>query len=309
MTNDQERIRNRVYGKHQPVAQKRITLQNLYQHIRLTPRDKAVLLSLYYHRCMTSKQIAEIHFAYNEKGEPNNQSEVIARRRLRLMYNAQLIKRYFFDAPQGQGTVPQHVVLSGLGARVVAGMLAQPFSEISWKHEFSVVTGNNLPYLAHSIGITDFYIYLLRSARAYGHEVKEYMTEQHIRHEIPKAKGRGKYIVQPDAYGQYWLDNNTYLHFFLEWDNGTMTVNQFMKKYERYLAFYASKELETNYGEIPPYILVVTPNDDRAIRLRNAMYLNRNMPMTWLFTSRERVAEQFLGKVWLGAEEKPISLL
>lgn len=307
---DIEKIRSRVYRKYAPVDRpKRITLKNLYEHITLRPRDKQVLLSLYYHRCMTSKQIAEIHFAYDEHGKPNSQAEVIARRRLRKMYEAQLVKRYFFDAPQGQGTVPGHYVLTGLGARVVAGMLNQPLSEISWKHEFSVITASKLPYLAHSIGITDFYIYLLRSARAHGHKVREFITEQHVRHEVPKLKGRGKYIVQPDAYGQYWLDDVTYVHFFLEWDNGTMTPNQFRKKYNRYLAFYASKELEENYGEIPPYILVVTPDDERAIRLRNTMYLNRKMPMVWLFTSKERVKDNFLGKIWLGAEEKPISLL
>jgi hypothetical protein len=114
--------------------------------------------------------------------------------------------------------------------------------------------------------------------------------------------------VNPDAYGQYWYTQEDGVHFFLEWDNGTMSPQVFQKKHQRYSAYYASGEYEPIYREFP-LILTVAPTKDRAMGLRNAIYGIDNTDLQWLFASRDEAEKDPVGRIWYGKDEKPVSLI
>lgn len=279
-----------------------ISLQDILRKPILTPRDKRVLLSIYYHRCLTANQIAEMHFRFGKSGE-NTQAPLIARRRLRKMFDYKLIDRFFVDMPEGEGSSPQHVVLDQLGARVVAGLLNVNVEDLDWRYDMNEV---RLPYLSHMVAVNDFYLYLLRVARKHGHNFETYLVENHVRHEFKYDNGLVKF--NPDAYGRYFVTPSEGFHFFLEWDNGTMTLQTFKKKLYRYHAFYETGEFEKYYGESFPMVLVVAPSEERAISLRNAIY-TEGTPLRWLFTTAELAEANPLGVIWLGEEQTPVSLI
>lgn len=280
-----------------------ISVPEVLQKASLTPRDKDMLLSLYYQRCLTTRQIAEIHYKYNYKGQINHQADLIARRRIRKLFDNHIIDRFFIDVGN-EGSSQGHIVLDELGAKVVAGMLNMPLGEISWTYEMNEA---RLPYLKHMIETNNFYIYLLNKARELGHTVTGFRTENHCRHSF-KFWGE-RMICNPDAYGQYWFSEDEGFHFFLEWDNGTMTPQVFQRKHKRYSAFYASGTYEPIYGEFP-YILTVAPTLERALQLRDAIYGVDNTDLQWLFASSSDVEADPLGGIWYGkAEKKPVALL
>jgi hypothetical protein len=276
-------------------------LQDVLQKPILTARDKEVLLSIYYHRCLTTEQVAEIHFRYDSKGKFNNQASIIARRRLRKLFDYALVDRFFVDVGDGQGSSQAHIMLDSLGAKVVAGLLNLKPSEVDWKYEMNEA---RLPYLSHMISINDFYLYTLKSAREMGHEASHYRTENHVRHEF--SYWGGKVIFNPDAYGQYWMGDEG-RHYFLEWDNGTMSPTTFQKKHQRYTAFYDSDEYK-KYYETFPMILTVTTSWDRAASLARMIGEVDNTDKVWLFASEADVKANGVGTIWIDKRGKPASL-
>lgn len=307
MTTDKEKARHitsrRISKFKRKDGDAEITAtEALQKKASLTRRDKDMLLSLYYQRCLTTRQIAEMHYRYNYNGQENNQAELIARRRIRKLFDNHIVDRFFIDVGN-EGSSQGHIVLDELGAKVVAGMLNQPLSEISWTYEMNEA---RLPYLKHMVDTNNFYLYLLRAARAQGHEVSDFRTENHCRH-VFKFWGETM-ICNPDAYGQYWFNEEDGFHFFLEWDNGTMTPQVFQRKHKRYSAFYGSGIYASTYGEFP-LILTVAPTEARALQLRDCIYGIDNTDLQWLFTSKDQVEADPLGCIWYGKEKKPVALL
>lgn len=280
-----------------------IHLQDILQKPVLTKRDKEVLLAVYFHRCLTTEQLAEMFFKYDGKGRMNNQASLIARRRLRKMFDYCLIDRFFIDVGENNGSSQAHIVLDTLGAKVVAGLLNMPLNELQWRYEMNET---RLPYLGHMIKINDFYVRLLRKAREAGHEVTWFHTENHVRHEFRYWNER--VIFNPDAYGQYWMGDEGF-HYFLEMDNGTMTPGVFQKKHQRYTAFYASEEYSKHYENFP-LVLTVTTTWERAEQLRRVIEKVDDTDVEWYFTSEECFNTDPLGRIWLGKEkEEPVKIV
>jgi len=303
----QRRIRGRKLSRYRRVDEdKTITLEDIYKNRVLTAKDKEILLALYYHRCLTSNQLAEMFYLYRKDGKKNlmRSAQESIRRRLRKLFDWKVIERFFPPAPENEGSMPQHVVLDTLGANIVAGLLGTTIKKLDWRYE---MTETKLPYLDHMVEVNDFYIYLLRAARENGHKVKNFRVENHNRHEF-KINNYKKVILQPDAYGQYWIDDDTGFHFFLEWDRGTMTPQQFSGKYNRYYNFLISDECKRIYGNMPPVVLTVTPDAERAYELYRTIYAV-NTEINWLFAPKPLVETKILEQIWIGKEGTPVSLL
>lgn len=266
--------------ERRPLGDPNTFLRELAQKPIMTERDKQVLLSIYHHRCLTTEQITEMHFRYRDDGGENNQAAVVARRRLRKLFDYQLIERFFVDVGRNCGSSQAHVMLDQLGAKVVAGLMNCTLTELNWRPEQNEC---RLPFLQHMIEVNDFYIQVLRSAKAAGHELGEFATE--VRHEFKYWGSR--IVVNPDAYGQYFMGEEGF-HFFLEWDRDTMSVPMFQKKQKRYAAFYASDEYKKLY-ETFPIILTITPSRDRAAQLREAIMRVNETDIIWLFVDKERL--------------------
>lgn len=270
--------------------------------ISLTEREKQVIMALYYHRCLTTRQLAEMFYFQGADGTENSQREVIARRSLRKLFNAEYIDRFYIDVGTG-GTSQGHIVLDKKGAHLVAALLNVPYRSLKWEYEMNEV---RLPYLEHLVNINDVYIDFLRATRANGHELGEFRTEQHCKHSF--QFWGNQIICNPDAYGQYWYSKDEGFHYFLELDNGTMTLPVFQKKQRRYAGFYASQSYKGIYDEFP-YILTVTTTKERAYQLRDIIYAIDNTDLKWLFTTKEQLASNPLGEIWVGEAQRTISLL
>lgn len=278
-------------------------MEDILQKPVLTKRDKEVLLAVYYHRCLTTEQITEMFFRYDNSGKPNSQASVIARRRLRKMFDYCLIDRFFIDVGENNGSSQAHIVLDSLGGKVVAGMLNLPVKELQWRYEMNEA---RLPYLEHMVKINDCYLALLKNARKAHHEVTQYIAENHVRHEFKYWNQR--VVFNPDAYGQYWNGDEGF-HFFLEFDNGTMTPTTFGRKHQRYTAFYASEEYTKHYENFP-LVLTVTTSPERAEQLRGIIQKIDETDVEWLFTDEQSFHRDPLGAIWLSKdEEKPVTLL
>lgn len=289
--------------KRKPLGDTDTHLQDILQKPVLTRRDKEALLAVYFHRCLTTEQLAEMFFKYDSHGNVNNQASLIARRRLRKMFDYCLVDRFFIDVGENNGSSQAHIVLDTLGAKIVAGLLNIPLGDIQWRYEMNET---RLPYLEHMIKINDCYISLLRKARNENHEITLFQTENHVRHEFKYWNQR--VVFNPDAYGQYWIGDDGF-HFFLELDNGTMTPGVFQKKHQRYTAFYASEEYSKHYENFP-IILTVTTTWERAIQLRKVIQQVDDTDMEWYFTSEDLFEANPLGVIWLGKEENyPVTFL
>lgn len=286
----------RRWGEHD------MHLHDVLQKPVMTARDKEVLMSIYYHRCLTTEQIADIHFRHDASGKENSQANLIARRRLRKLFDYALIDRFFIDVGENMGSSQAHVTLDSLGAKVVAGLLNIEPSEVNWRYEMNEA---RLPYLGHMIAINHVYIALLKSARELGHECTDFKTENHVRHEF-EHWGQ-KMVFNPDAYGQYWMDKEGF-HFFLELDNGTMSIPTFQKKHQRYMSFYESGKYRAQY-ETFPFILTVTTTHDRARQLARSIGSADNTDATWLFASEEDLRSNGVGTIWIDKQGKPASLI
>lgn len=271
---------------------------------QLTQRDKDVLLSLYYQRCLTTEQITEIHFRYRQDGggAENSQAFIMARRRLRKMFDHRLIDRFFVDVGEQNGSSQAHVILDKFGAQVVAGMLECTIDDLNWRYDMNEA---RLPFLQHVIEVNNLFICMLRTSRQYGHQITDYQTENMTRFEF-KHDGR-RVVLNPDAYGRYYTPQ-TGFHFFAEVDRGTESIQQFCSKQRRYASFYASGEYQ-KYYETFPLVLVVTTVWERAVELRNAIYSIDETDIQWLFTSNDLVQQNILGEIWIGKANEPAGLI
>jgi hypothetical protein len=132
-----------------------------------------------------------------------------------------------------------------------------------------------------------------------------FRTENHIRHEF--MHWGEKKIFNPDAYGQYFEGDEGF-HFFLEWDNDTMTAGTFQKKHQKYSAFYDSGEYRKGYENFP-VVLTVTPTVHRADVLRKVVKSADATDMIWLFTSEDRIRDNVLGNIWVNTKGEAASLM
>lgn len=288
--------------ERKPLGDPNTFIRELSRKPILTPRDKEVLLSIYHHKCLTTSQITEMHFK-QRKSDPtteNQQAAVVARRRLRKLFDYQLIDHFFVDVGKGNGSSQAHIMLDHLGAKVVAGLLNCKVPELNWRYEMNEY---RLPYVQHMIDVNDFYLQLLRNAREHGHEVGDFRTENLTRHEF--VHWGSKVVFNPDAYGQYFTGSDG-IHFFLEWDRDTMSIPVFQKKQQRYAAYYASDEYKKLYDTFP-LVLTVAPSWDRALKLRNCIYAVDETDIVWLFPSRELFDKAgLLSPIWIGKDDQTV---
>lgn len=289
-----------IISRKIPKYERKITPNQ--KKINLTNREKQVLIALYYHRCLTTRQLAEMFYFYGVDDSINKQREVIARRSLRKLFNAEYIDRFYVDVGTG-GTSQGHIVLDSKGAHLVAALLGVSYRSLKWEYQMNEV---RLPYLEHLVDINDVYIDFLRAARENRHETGEFRTEQHCKHTF--QYWGSQVICNPDAYGQYWYSESEGFHYFLELDNGSMTLPVFQKKQRRYTAFYASQNYKGIYDEFP-YILTVTTSKERMYQLRDVIYAIDNTDLKWLFTTKEEISKEPLGTIWIGREKTPLSLI
>ena len=225
----------------------------------LTERDKEVLKFIYYHRFVSTSQIASIHFKYKDNGELQKYPLSITRRRLKRYREEDLIKSFYTSNTDMIHSIDER------GVMIVASILGTVFNKLYYSPRDDLIS---IGVANHSLALNDLYISLLDEAEALGGNIMEYTVESLNRKSFNYRNKN--YILQPDAYLLYKPNKkkNIAYPFFIEMDLDTQAPKAYATKVERYESYYDSNEFQKQYKTFPK-IVTLTTTKVRRDRLRD----------------------------------------
>lgn len=250
----------------------------------LRKRDKEMLITLYNNRFMSTDQIAELFYKYDEEGNENKLRLDIARRRLRKMKDKDnlLVLEYVPYANECKV-----YALAEKGVIMVCSWLNRKYESFTSKNDML-----QIGLVEHSLEINDIYIKLLKLCEKYNYEMLTFLVERHNRRTV-KTNGHSA-TFQPDVFmilrHKVTKKGKAY---YIELDRGTEAPKKFAQKVISYEAFYRADVLQEDWNNqnIRPDILVLVDNINRAERLQSAI----KSSLKWLFIEKENIEIIFRG--------------
>jgi hypothetical protein len=241
-----------------------------YAH-RLTERDFEILVQLYEHRVLTTRQIYELHFDTYTR----------ASKRMLQLYRLGLVERFRPHTPTG--SAPWHYTLDEPGARLVAARQEIDFKDFTFKKAriFDVVGS---PRLRHRVECNGFFARLTLACRRRGWRL-EWIGER-------RACSSWDSIISPDGIGRI-VAGDREISFFLEYDRGTENHDQLENKTYRYRIVGRTARSEDA-------LLFVFPSGARERSARSAL-VDASVPVATAV--RGDVLRHPLGTVWLPLHE------
>ncbi|WP_175482623.1 replication-relaxation family protein [Actinokineospora iranica] len=180
----------------------------------LTDRDRRVLALLAAHRVLTTEQITRVAFT----------SHITAQHRLATLTKRGVLARFRRCLPSGSQS--WRYTLGVLGVMMNAARAGRSIPRPSRITETILALAES-PKLDHLLGINDFFTRLHNQAnRRDGCALVEWWSERKV------AKSVGE-LVRPDGYGE-WQESGRNVRFFVEYDNGTETLERLAGKFEGY---------------------------------------------------------------------------
>jgi Replication-relaxation len=237
-----------------------------YAH-RLTERDFEILVQLYEHRVLTTRQIYELHFDTYTR----------ASKRMLQLYRLGLVERFRPHTPTG--SAPWHYTLDEPGARLVAARQEIDFKDFTFKKAriFDVVGS---PRLRHRVECNGFFARLTLACRRRGWRL-EWIGER-------RACSSWDSIISPDGIGRI-VAGDREISFFLEYDRGTENHDQLENKTYRYRIVGRTARSEDA-------LLFVFPSGARERSARSTL-VDASVPVATAV--RGDVLRHPLGTVWL----------
>ncbi|MCM8900636.1 replication-relaxation family protein [Caldicoprobacter algeriensis] len=199
---------------------------------RLTERDKKVWEYIAKTRYVTTSQLAQLFFWYDENGKRNKYALDICRRRLKYMEENLPITSFY------RGARSEKVYC-----------LKKPGKEV-------MLTPGALD---HSIELNDIMIKIKHHADRNKHNIVDFRIEPVLLNK-----------VMPDILLIYEINKRIKI-FFIEYDKGTMTLNRIRKKLLQYKEYFAKKlylEEDWQPGDIKPSIVYLCESEARAQNIR-----------------------------------------
>jgi hypothetical protein len=246
----------------------------------MTKRDKEFLITLYNNRFMSTEQIAELFYKYDEEGNINKNKEEIARRRLRKMKDKDnlLILEYVPYANESKV-----YTLAEKGTIMVCSWLNKKFENFTNKNDML-----QIGLVEHSLEINEIYIKLLQLCRKHQYEIITFLVERHNRRTM------GKLTFQPDIFmilrHKVTKKGRPY---YIELDRNTEAPKKFAQKTTAYETFYHSDVFKEDWNNqnLRPDILVLTDNKNRSERLQSTI----KSSLKWIFIEKENIEQIFRG--------------
>lgn len=239
----------------------------------MTPRDRRVIVSVYHHGLLNSRQVEAIHFSGNKN------SRIIALRRLKKLVDYGFLKQHWYGYNK-YGTM-QHFTITNKGAMIVASELDIDVSEIKI-NEAGIISN-----VEHTSLIADFHVNLLKN----NIEVPKFTSDRLNKVEF-EVKGK-KYVFEPDGKG-LMIARKRALPFFLEIDRGTMSLEYFKLKIPNYEAYYRSKLYLKEFAAFP-LVFIVSTTDYRIKRMQEVILETTKSDITYLLgTFKDMEAMTFL---------------
>jgi hypothetical protein len=277
---------------------RRAPLQQL-PAMRLTERDRQIVLMVYDYRAVTAAMVETVLFA----PKPNPRAPVDSRclHRLKLLYHHGYVAR--FPLAHGRGSFVY--MLDARGAELLAELLSMPVAELDWKPQDSQMVRG--PFIDHMLLTNAVRAAVEVGVRSRNAAVANWQDDKTIRRApirvtIPgKQQGRQVELV-PDSFF-YLVQNDHAQPCFIELDRGTEIVRSntgakdFAGKVRAYLALARTRPLRV--------LTVVAAGEQRMANLRHvaAQLGDRGV---FLFASFNHAADPTLavaGRIWRKSHE------
>jgi hypothetical protein len=269
----------------------RETVKVTEQHIDsimkwITPRDIEILMLLLKNNFMTTEQLEMTAFTSLKPSSWRNK----ANERLRRLYHAQCIDRFFPPCEKDAGSSQQICLLDYAGAKVIARYKGH-VGKFNWRKKDYVPQNYR-----HSLKILDFKSLLYVLDRQIGFtdegtigEILRWETEHMKKFHFSKNNKiqQGKLI--PDAFCIYkYTGTGKVKLFYLECDNATENMETLYNKMNNYRAYFMSGEWrQENWARalgIFPAILFVFHHQEQVDEM--VAYSRRlNSNLKFLFTT------------------------
>jgi hypothetical protein len=182
----------------------------------LDARERAVLVAIYEHKVLLTEHLKAMFFGSVRRAQD----------RLRHLAQRGLIETWYAPQHRGMGQASGHHTLTESGAQVVASLLGIARSELRYVVR-DEEDRNQDSYLAHRIGVNEFFCALIEAGRANGgHGLAKWVPERTVR--------TGDGWIRPDGHGVF-LHPCGALDFYLEYDRGSETTRQLANKLAGYI--------------------------------------------------------------------------
>lgn len=262
-------------------------------NFRLTLRDIQILEALHQKRYVATYQIMEMFWNESHGGEHGRKKA--CERRMRMLFQAGLVRRIEQPTKRGNGTKPFIYALSNDGATALISELGIDPTEIEWQPKSRE---DNYPFMDHLLLTTDIHIALQKACYPIGFELSTWYDEKELR--ISGMTDRVKLIgpegqekstaVIPDAVFILEREGKQGL-FFVEIDRRTVTVQPSLwerkgwsKKVAAYSEYLGSNEYRNRYGERNARILTITTGEKRLNHLKQATEIAKGNSSFWFTT-------------------------
>ncbi len=215
----------------------------------LDARGRAILVAIYQHKVLVTEHLKAMFFGSTRRAQD----------RLRHLAQRGLIETWYPPRPRGMGKASGHHTLSESGAQVVASLLGIARSELRYVVR-NAEDREQDSYLAHRIGVNEFFCALIAAGRAYeDHGLAKCVPERTVR----TADG----WIRPDGYGVF-LHPGGALDFYLEYDRATETTRQLATKLAGYIGI--ARDWTEQGAQHFPCVLIVVPNHRRERHVATA---------------------------------------
>lgn len=278
--------------------------------MRLTKRDVQIVQTVSTYRLLSSTQIEALLF---QSDKPRGRQSS-CQRRLQLLYHHGYLDRLRMPVILGEGRFPHVYVLDQTGATLVAATLGIDRAEVGWRPHHNLLES---PFIFHTLAINDVRVVVTLLAQKGHFEVVEWIDEASFRATKEKVpfRMRGVQVVRnyPDGYFRLTLPHQTQTaHFFLEVDQGTMSLTRWKEKVQAYAEFRARGLAQHHFDTRNFRVLAVTTTTQRLSNLKRASEQAGADHFFW-FTTQAQVdiwnPGQLLQPIWSVATQDSYQVL
>lgn len=235
--------------------------------MRLTTRDKAIVLAVYDYRLLSSHQIEALIFPSDKL----HSKRTVCQRRLQLLFHHGYLNRLPIPVMLGEGRQPIVYILDYKGADLVAIQLGVDRANLGWK---PVQGQSSMLFIEHNLAINDIRLMVHRLMEMGQWQVTKWISDNELKSakfkdKIPyRTHGARVTRIVPDGFFHLKLPGkkgNAY--FFLEVDQGTMVNSRWGDKVKAYSQFRSTGAAYRHYGTYNFRVLTITPTKARMHNL------------------------------------------
>lgn len=238
--------------------------------LRLMPRDRAILLSIYRYRVLTSHQIEALHFPSQREGTRSRRSA--CQRRLQLLFHHRYVARILAPLVMGEGRTPYAYALDARGADEVAAASGLDRSQIGWRpkdNKLGPLFLDHLLAISRLRVVTELLVACGAWAAVQWWDERAFLSGP-LREKTPYrfgAGGRSRRV--PDGYLRVNVPQREQTaHFFVEVDQGTMTNTRWADKMRAYRDFRTLGRSQHHFGTANFRVLTLVSSPGRLANLK-----------------------------------------